>query len=160
MCPVESRMDCWDPKWGPHKHFTGPSPCVVSWEAKSQQPADSRGLHEASYLAIQRCQDDKWATGIRLYEDKNLALKSDQSQECRQVSPTECERLLGSPARLTARRVSPETDERNLKRNIAVGNAFAVPIISRFRIAFGPNKSISQHLPVMDRLEHDTAIYP
>ena len=96
---------------------------------------DPRGLHEASDLALQRWQDDKWATGIRFYEDISMAWKSDQSLQCRHVSPTECARLLGFPAGWTALKEDPQTAQTKMKRRNAVGNAFAVPVISRLFIA-------------------------
>ena len=135
MANTDNNVDSWDPNWGPHKDFRGPFPCIVGWERKAQRPEDPRGLHEASDLALQRWQDDVWATGIRFYEDVNMAWKSDNSLQCRHVSPTECERLPVFPAGWTAVKESPETDETKYKRRNALGNAFAVPVISRLFIA-------------------------
>ena len=44
---------------------------------------------------------DHWATGIRFYEDVNMAWSKTAEGISRPVSPTECERMLGFPPKWT-----------------------------------------------------------
>ncbi len=52
------------------------------------------GFHKASNEAKARWQADGRATGLIMYEERNMARSADGTQ-ARVISPTECERLLG-----------------------------------------------------------------
>ena len=61
-----------------------------------------------------------------------------KTKEHRVVSPTECERLLGFPASWTHPGEGHDEDketETNMRRRNAVGNAFAVPVVTRILMA-------------------------
>lgn len=91
------RFEVWDEGWRAHTQLTGNFPRLVGLEEKSQGPRDPRGLHPASREALASWKRDKWATGIRFYEDVNSAWCSD-GKTSRGISETECERMLGFPS--------------------------------------------------------------
>ena len=94
--PNSTLGEFWDPKWGPHKEFQLPFPCIVSWRQKphSPDPATTVGYQKTSNEAKQRWKEDGWATGLIIYEERNMAHEVG-GDKMRVVSPTECERLLG-----------------------------------------------------------------
>ena len=48
--PNSTLGDFWDPKWGPHKDFQHPFPCIVGWKQKphSSDPATTVGYNKTS----------------------------------------------------------------------------------------------------------------
>ena len=128
------RQYFFDDGWSGHESFNGNYHCIVGWEQKSERPRDPRGIETASPEAISRWTADKWATGVRFYEDEALAWK-DGGSKSRVISPTECERCLGFPVHHTDPEDDDEDKDTPYKRRNALGNAFAVPVISRLLYA-------------------------
>jgi site-specific DNA-cytosine methylase len=153
--PDAERLDFWDEGWGPTQQFDGTMPTVQGWQTWTKQPKDPRGIHIRSKEAIARWEQDKWSSAITFYEEKNMALclepATAETENLRVISPTEAERLLGFPTDWT-RMAEPDNDTRQgqNKRKNAVGNAFAVPVITRLLMAlcmcFDPVKASSTSL--------------
>ena len=82
--PNETLANFWDPKWGPGEKFQLPFPCIVGWnqKPKSPSPATTVGFDKASNEAKQRWKEDGWATGLVIYEDRNMAHRLDGRAEC------------------------------------------------------------------------------
>ena len=105
------------------------------------QPKDPRGIHIRSKEAIARFEQDKWSSAITFYEEKNMAQRNTKSatadaQDRRVISATEAERLLGFPTDWThVEELDSDTRTRQNRRKNAVGNAFAVPVITRLLMA-------------------------
>ena len=133
--PNETLGKFWDPKRGPHKDFQLPFSCIVSWKQKplSSDPATTVGYNKTSNEAKHRWKEDGWATGLIIYEERNMAHELDGTR-MRVVSPTECERLLGFEPGWTnpGAKASPGT---GYQRRNAIGNAFAVPVVTRLLLA-------------------------
>ena len=132
--PMAQKLDFWDEGWGPHPNFRHNYPCIVGWEYRSAEPRDPRGKYDASAKALERWKEDHWATGIRFYEDVNMAWSKTAEGISRPASPTECERMLGFPPKWTepAGPIPGYVPHRmQYTRKNAVGNAFAVPVIAR-----------------------------
>ena len=79
----------WDPKWGPHKDFKLPFPCITGWNQKprSPDPATTVGYNRSSDEAKRRWKEDGWATGLIIYEDRSMAQETD-GPGMRVISPT------------------------------------------------------------------------
>ena len=78
-----------------------------------------------------------WPTNPRFYELEHMAYNP-TSRESRVVSPTECERLLGVPASWTHPGEEDDEDKEwmtDMRRRNAIGNAFAVPVVTRLLLA-------------------------
>ena len=112
-----------------------PFPCVTGWQQKprSPDPATTVGYNKSSEDAKRRWKEDSWATGLTWYEDTHLAHEIDGPGK-RVVSPTECERLLGFEPGWTHPGGKPSPGLGYQRRN-AIGNAFAVPVITRLLLA-------------------------
>ena len=139
--PNPERVDSWDEGWGPTELFGGTMPPVQGWQTWSKQPKDPRGIHIRSKEAIARWEQDKWSSAITFYEEKNMAqcitksATADAQNEL-VISPTKAERLLGFPTDWThVVELVIGTRTGQNRRTIAVGNAFAVPAITRLLMA-------------------------
>ena len=89
-------------EWGPTDLFAGTVPTLQGWRTWDKQPNDPRGIYIRSKEAIDRWEHDKWSSAITFYEEKNMGQSRITSatadkQNLRVISPTEAERLLGSP---------------------------------------------------------------
>ena len=95
--------------------------------------ATTVGYNKTSNEAKQRWKEDGWATGLIIYEERNMAHELD-GPKMRVVSPTECERLLGFEPGWTnpGDKASPGT---GYQRRNAIVNAFAVPVVTRLLLA-------------------------
>ena len=133
--PEKTLAAFWDPKWGPSKDFRLPFPCICGWSQKPRSPKESTtvGFDKASNESKQRWKEDGWATGLVIYEERNMAHSLDGAN-MRVVSPTECERLLGFQPGWTnpGEKSSPGI---GYQRRNAIGNAFAVPVVTRLLLA-------------------------
>ena len=116
-------------------------PTLQGWRTWDKQPNDPRGIHIRSKEAISRWEQDKWSSAITFYEEKNMAQSkittaTADAQNMWVISPTEAERLLGFPTNWTnVEEPDIHTREGKNRRKNAVGNAFAVPVITRLLIA-------------------------
>ena len=132
MVPDPDRFDFWDEGFQAHPQLKGNFPCIVGWVPKSEQPdgRNTRGFATASREALQRWKDDEWSSGIRFYEDEKRAWSKDM-KTARVVSPAECERMLGFRVGWTNPGKEQTSDKTPNQMRNAVGNAVAVPVISR-----------------------------
>ena len=91
------------------------------------------GYNRSSNESKQRWKEDGWTTGLIVYEERNIAHEVD-GPGMRVISPTECERLLGFHPGWTnpSDKASPGV---GYQRRNAIGNAFAVPVITRLLVA-------------------------
>lgn len=135
--PVSEKLNFWDEGWGPHADSRHNYPCIVGWEFRTEELRFPRGKMEASEAALQRWKKDHWASGIRFYEDVNVAWFKTAEGICRAVSPTECERFLGFLVGWTDMEGAPPGfDHHNMHytgKNAVC--AFAVPVVARLLAA-------------------------
>ena len=128
------------PRWSVRKtwqsaYFQLPLPCITGWNQKprSPDPTTTVGYDKSSNEAEQRWKEDGWATGLIMYEERNMAHEVD-GPGMRVISPTECERLLGFEPGWTHPGGKASSGLVYQRRN-ADGNAFAVPVITRLIMA-------------------------
>ena len=97
MVPDPNKLNFWDEGWTSHPDFKQNFPCIIGWDKRPREPGKPKGKLQASSVALQRWKEDFWASGIRFYEDVNMAWSKTKPNECRVISPSETERLLGFP---------------------------------------------------------------
>ena len=135
--------DFVDEGWFPHKNIVGLYPCIVGWEQKSKVPKDPRGYDKASRLAISRWEQDYWASGIRFHEDIARVWKLDGS-DSRTISPSECERLLGSRFHGQTQEQQRPMKIRHSSEEPQLGNNNVLAVPKKGWTAFGRQKETQQ----------------
>ncbi len=143
----EERLGILEEGWEFHPQFGGVLPTFLGWRQWTEQPKDVRGLDAVDHQQKLRWAQSGWASAVNVWHDQHMVwpIKGGPATESapRILSPEEMERAMGFPVGWSTPSDSfidapPDgllPRPTHILRRDTIGNAIAVPILSRLILA-------------------------